>query len=143
MFTTRSAGATFSPRCSGIAVQKIPFSIFNIAVYLYLFSSVAALLDQAESWPRGPFALAVAIVAGLVFLAVLATRIFPAGQWAKAARAASSAARSSVSSAPGAVGVACRSPAAIWRGWRSSPSLRCAAAFRHLPQRGVGHRVEL
>ena len=41
MFTSVIAGATFTAMLSGIAVQKIPFSIFNIAVYLYLFLSVA------------------------------------------------------------------------------------------------------
>ena len=41
MFTTVIAGATFTAMLSGITVQKIPFSVFNIAVYLYLFLSVA------------------------------------------------------------------------------------------------------
>ena len=38
MFTTVIAGATFTAMLSGITVQKIPFSVFNIAVYLYLFA---------------------------------------------------------------------------------------------------------
>src|SRR5262249_8646982 len=41
MFTSLIAGATFAAVFSGFIVQKIPFSIFNIAVYLYLFLTVA------------------------------------------------------------------------------------------------------
>src|SRR3954452_6012533 len=35
MFTSVIAGATFAAIFSGYLVQKIPFTIFNIAVYLY------------------------------------------------------------------------------------------------------------
>ena len=41
MFTTLFASATFAAVFSGLVVQKIPFSVFNIALYLYLFLSVA------------------------------------------------------------------------------------------------------
>ena len=41
MFTTLFAGATFPMMVSGIVVQKIPFTVFNLALYLYLFLSVA------------------------------------------------------------------------------------------------------
>src|SRR3954449_4489181 len=55
MFTSVIAGATFTAMLSGIAVQKIPFSLFNIAVYLYLFLSVAGsfsikLSGLADHW---------------------------------------------------------------------------------------------
>ena len=82
MFTTVIAGATFAAMLSGIAVQKIPFSIFNIAVYLYLFLSVAGSFSIKLGGLADHWVLAVAIAAGLVFLSVLATRIFRK-QWHK------------------------------------------------------------
>ena len=82
MFTTVIAGATFTAMLSGIAVQKIPFSIFNIAVYLYLFLSVAGSFSIKLSGLADHWVLAVAIAAGVVFGAVLATRIFRK-QWRK------------------------------------------------------------
>jgi uncharacterized membrane protein YbhN (UPF0104 family) len=82
MFTSVIAGATFTAMLSGIAVQKIPFSIFNIAVYLYLFLSVAGSFSIKLSGLADHWVLAVAIAAGVVVLAVLATRVFRK-QWAK------------------------------------------------------------
>jgi len=82
MFTTVIAGATFTAMLSGIAVQKIPFSVFNIAVYLYLFLSVAGSFSIKLSWLADHWVIAVAIAGGLVVLAVLATRVFRR-QWAK------------------------------------------------------------
>lgn len=52
MFTSVIAGATFTAMLSGIAVQKIPFSGFNLAVYLYLFLSVAGSFSiKLGGWP--------------------------------------------------------------------------------------------
>jgi len=82
MFTSVIAGATFTAMLSGIAVQKIPFSIFNIAVYLYLFLSVAGSFSIKLSGLADHWVLAVLIAAGLVAAAVLATRLFRK-QWAK------------------------------------------------------------
>jgi uncharacterized membrane protein YbhN (UPF0104 family) len=82
MFTSVIAGATFTAMLSGIAVQKIPFSIFNIAVYLYLFLSVAGSFSIKLSGLADHWVLAAAIAAGVVSLAVLATRIFRR-QWRK------------------------------------------------------------
>ncbi len=82
MFTSVIAGATFTAMLSGIAVQKIPFSIFNIAVYLYLFLSVAGSFSIKLSGLADHWVLAVAIAAGVVFLAVLAARVFRK-QWRK------------------------------------------------------------
>src|SRR4051795_8538947 len=76
MFTTVIAGATFTAMLSGIAVQKIPFSIFNIAVYLYLFLSVAGSFSIKLSGLADHWVLAVAIGAGVVIAIVLATRLF-------------------------------------------------------------------
>ena len=82
MFTSVIAGATFTAMLSGIAVQKIPFSIFNIALYLYLFLSIAGSFSIKLSGLADHWVLAVAIAAGVVFLAVLATRVFRE-QWHK------------------------------------------------------------
>jgi uncharacterized membrane protein YbhN (UPF0104 family) len=82
MFTSVIAGATFAAMLSGIAVQKIPFSVFNIAVYLYLFLSVAGSFSIKLGGLADHWVLAVLIAAGVVFLCVLATRVFRR-QWAK------------------------------------------------------------
>jgi uncharacterized membrane protein YbhN (UPF0104 family) len=82
MFTVVIAGATFTAMLSGIAVQKIPFSIFNIAVYLYLFLSIAGSFSIKLSWLADHQLLVLLIAAGLVALAVLASRLFRK-QWAK------------------------------------------------------------
>jgi uncharacterized membrane protein YbhN (UPF0104 family) len=82
MFTVVIAGATFTAMLSGIAVQKIPFSIFNIAVYLYLFLSISGSFSIKLSWLGDHWVLVLLIAAGLVFLGVLATRLFRK-QWAK------------------------------------------------------------
>jgi uncharacterized membrane protein YbhN (UPF0104 family) len=82
MFTTVIAGATFTAMLSGIAVQKIPFSVFNIAVYLYLFLSVAGSFAIKLSWLEDHWVIAVVIAGGLVVAAVLATRVFRK-QWSK------------------------------------------------------------
>jgi uncharacterized membrane protein YbhN (UPF0104 family) len=82
MFTTVIAGATFTAMLSGIAVQKIPFSIFNIAVYLYLFISVAGSFSIKLSGVANHWLLVVIIAAGVILLGVLATRVFRE-QWVK------------------------------------------------------------
>src|SRR3954469_9270297 len=82
MFTSVIAGATFTAMLSGIAVQKIPFSIFNIAVYLYLFLSVAGSFSIKLSGLADHWVLALIIAGGIVFLAILAARVFRK-QWRK------------------------------------------------------------
>jgi uncharacterized membrane protein YbhN (UPF0104 family) len=67
---------------SGIAVQKIPFSVFNVALYLYLFLSVAGSFSIKLSGLADHWVLAVLVAAGVVFICVLATRVFRR-QWAK------------------------------------------------------------
>ena len=76
MFTSVIAGATFTAMLSGIAVQKIPFSIFNIAVYLYLFLSVAGSFSIRLSGLANHSVLALLIAGGVIALAALATRVF-------------------------------------------------------------------
>ncbi|HEU4944086.1 MAG TPA: hypothetical protein VFT10_02890, partial [Solirubrobacterales bacterium] len=41
MFTTLIAGATFPLVLSGLIVEKIPFTVFNVALYLYLFLTIS------------------------------------------------------------------------------------------------------
>jgi uncharacterized membrane protein YbhN (UPF0104 family) len=82
MFTSVIAGATFAAIFSGFLVQKIPFSIFNIAVYLYLFLTVAGSFSIKLSGLANHKVLAILLIGGFVFLLVLTTRVFRR-QWAK------------------------------------------------------------
>jgi uncharacterized membrane protein YbhN (UPF0104 family) len=82
MFTSVIAAATFAAIFSGYLVQKIPFTVFNIAVYLYLFLSVAGSFSIKLSGLANHKILVIAIVAGFSFLLILTTRVFRK-QWAK------------------------------------------------------------
>jgi uncharacterized membrane protein YbhN (UPF0104 family) len=82
MFTSVIAGATFAAIFSGYLVQKIPFTIFNIAVYLYLFLSVAGSFSIKLSGLANHKVLAIALAVGFGILLVLTTRVFRR-QWAK------------------------------------------------------------
>jgi uncharacterized membrane protein YbhN (UPF0104 family) len=76
MFTTLFAAATFPMMVSGIVVQKIPFSVFNIALYLYLFLSVPGSFSVKLGFLSDNTGLVVAVLAGGVFLVVVLSRIF-------------------------------------------------------------------
>jgi uncharacterized membrane protein YbhN (UPF0104 family) len=76
MFTALFVGATFPMMVSGIVVQKIPSSVFNIALYLYLFLSVAGSFSVKLGFLEEHTGLVVAILVGGVFLIVLLYRIF-------------------------------------------------------------------
>ena len=82
MFTTVIAGATFAAIFSGYLVQKIPFTIFNIAVYLYLFLSVAGSFSIKLSGLANHKVLVILIAAGFIALLFLTTRLFRR-QWEK------------------------------------------------------------
>src|SRR5690242_187329 len=82
MFTTVIAGATFASIFSGYLVQKIPFTVFNIAVYLYLFLSVAGSFSIKLSGLANHKVLVILIVAGFIALLLLTTRVFRR-QWSK------------------------------------------------------------
>jgi phosphatidyl-myo-inositol alpha-mannosyltransferase len=76
LFTAVIAGATLPAVFSGLLVQKIPFSIFNIALYLYLFLSVSSSLSiDLGVVSSHPVAVALIAVGAVVLLALLA-RIF-------------------------------------------------------------------
>jgi uncharacterized membrane protein YbhN (UPF0104 family) len=76
MFTTLLAGATFTAMLSGLAVQKIPFSIFNVAVYLYLFLSVSGSFSVKLGFFEDHGALVGLIVVGALVLLALLARVF-------------------------------------------------------------------
>ncbi len=76
MFTTLFVGATFPMMFSGIVVQKIPFTVFNLALYLYLFLSVAGSFSVKLGFLADHTGLVVLILAGAVVLLVLLARVF-------------------------------------------------------------------
>lgn len=76
MFTTVIAGATFAALLSGLVVQNIPFSIFNVSLYLYLFLSVSGSFSIKLSFLAEHPILVLGIIAGLVFGVVALARLF-------------------------------------------------------------------
>ncbi len=76
MFAALFAGATFPMMLSGIVVQKIPFSVLNVALYLYLFLSVAGSFSVKLGFLSEHTGLVVAILAGGAFLVVFLYRVF-------------------------------------------------------------------
>ncbi|MBS1679315.1 MAG: UPF0104 family protein [Actinobacteria bacterium] len=76
MFTTLFAGATFPMMVSGIIVQKIPFTIFSVALYLYLFLSVAGSFSVKFGFLADNTGLVIAILVGVVVLLFLLARVF-------------------------------------------------------------------
>ena len=76
MFTTLLVGATFTAMLSAIAVQKIPFSIFNIAVYLYLFISISGSFSVKLGFVEDHQGLIALIAIGGVVLIALLARVF-------------------------------------------------------------------
>jgi uncharacterized membrane protein YbhN (UPF0104 family) len=72
MFTVLFVGATFPMMLSGLVVQKIPFSVFSLALYLYLFLSVAGSFSVKLSFLSEHTGLIVGIlIGGLVLIALL------------------------------------------------------------------------
>jgi uncharacterized membrane protein YbhN (UPF0104 family) len=73
MFTTLIVGATFPLVVSGLIVEKIPFSVFNIALYLYLFLTVSGSFSIKLGFLADHTALVLLIaLAALVLLGLLA-----------------------------------------------------------------------
>jgi uncharacterized membrane protein YbhN (UPF0104 family) len=76
MFTTLFVGSTFPLIVSGLLVQKIPFSVFNVALYLYLFLSVRGSFSIKLGF-LGEHTAAIALIAiGAIVLIVLLVRVF-------------------------------------------------------------------
>ena len=76
MFTTLFASATFAAVFSGLVVQKIPFSVFNVALYLYLFLTVAGSFSIKLGFLSDHTGLIVLIAVGAVLLLAILVRIF-------------------------------------------------------------------
>lgn len=76
MFAALFAGATFTMMLSGLVVQKIPFTVFSLALYLYLFLSVAGSFSVKLGFFANHTGLVVGILAGGAVLLVLLGRIF-------------------------------------------------------------------
>ena len=76
MFTTLIAGATFPLVFSGLIVEKIPFSVFNVALYLYLFLTVSGSFSIKLGFLADHTGLVVLLFVGAVVLLVLLARIF-------------------------------------------------------------------
>ncbi len=76
MFTALFAGATLTLVISAIVVQKIPFSVFNIALYLYLFLSVSGSFGIKLGFVEDHTLLIVAILIGAIALVAMLGRAF-------------------------------------------------------------------
>ncbi len=82
MFVTLIAGATFPAVLSGFVIQKIPFTVFSVAVYVYLFATVSGSLSLELGFVSKHPALSALIVVGTIVLLVLVGRYF----WKRAAK---------------------------------------------------------
>jgi len=76
MFVSLIAGATFATIFSGFVVQKIPFTVLSVAVYVYLFATVPGSLSLELGFVSEHPALTVVLVLGAVLLIVLVCRFF-------------------------------------------------------------------
>jgi hypothetical protein len=82
MFVTLIAGATFAAVFSGFVVQKIPFTVLSVAVYVYVFATVPGSLPLELGFVSEHPLLSAVLVLGAVLLLVLVGRFF----WHHAAR---------------------------------------------------------
>ena len=76
MFSTLIAGASFALVFSGLIVEKIPFSVFNVALYLYLFLSVNGSFSIKLGFLADHTGAVLLLMLGAVVLLVLLARIF-------------------------------------------------------------------
>ncbi|HEY7150710.1 MAG TPA: lysylphosphatidylglycerol synthase domain-containing protein [Solirubrobacterales bacterium] len=76
MFASVIAGATFAAVFSGLVVQKIPFSVFNITLYIYLFLSVSGSFSIKLGFVSDHAALLFVLVGGGIALLTILARIF-------------------------------------------------------------------
>ena len=112
MFASVIAGATFAAVFSGLVVQKIPFSVFNIALYLYLFLSVS-----------GSFSIKLGFVSDHAALLAHPGRRRRRSCW-RCWRGSSGGASPSFAPSWPPAEPSCGSPGRPWSGWpcRSSPA---------------------
>jgi uncharacterized membrane protein YbhN (UPF0104 family) len=76
MFTTLIVGATFPLVISGLIVEKIPFSVFNVALYLFLFLTVSGSFSIKLGFVSDHTALVLLIAGGAIVLLALLARVF-------------------------------------------------------------------
>jgi uncharacterized membrane protein YbhN (UPF0104 family) len=76
MFVTLIAGATFAAVFSGFVVQKIPFTVLSVAVYVYLFATVPGSLSLELGFLSEHPVLGSMIALGGITLIVLVVRYF-------------------------------------------------------------------
>jgi uncharacterized membrane protein YbhN (UPF0104 family) len=76
MFVTLIAGATFAAVFSGFVVQKIPFTVLSVLMYVYLFATVTGSLSLELGFLSKHPALSAVIIVGAVVLLVLVGRYF-------------------------------------------------------------------
>jgi uncharacterized membrane protein YbhN (UPF0104 family) len=76
MFTTLIAGASFPLVFSGLIVEKIPFTVLNVALYLYLFLTISGSFSIKLGFLADHTGLIVLLLVGAVVLLVLLARIF-------------------------------------------------------------------
>jgi uncharacterized membrane protein YbhN (UPF0104 family) len=76
MFVTLIAGATFAAVFSGFVVQKIPFTVLSVAVYVYLFATVPGSLRLELGFVSKHPLLSALIVVAAVALVVWVVRYF-------------------------------------------------------------------
>jgi uncharacterized membrane protein YbhN (UPF0104 family) len=82
MFTTLIAGASFAAVLSGFVVQKVPFAVFNLAAYAYLFATVSGSLSIKLGFLADHPVTAAVIVLGGALLLVLVARLL----WGRATK---------------------------------------------------------
>lgn len=76
MFVALIAGATFAAIFSGFVVQKIPFTVLSVAVYVYLFATVSGSLSLELGFVSEHPVLTVVLALGAVLLLVWVCRFF-------------------------------------------------------------------
>lgn len=76
MFTALIAGATFTIVFSGLLVEKIPFTVLNVGLYLYLFLSVGGSFSIKLGFLADHTALVVLVAVGAIVLLALLARVF-------------------------------------------------------------------
>lgn len=76
MFVALIAGATLTSVISGLVVEKIPFTVFNVALYLYLFLTVSGSFSIKLGFLADDTLLIALIAAGVIVLLALLARVF-------------------------------------------------------------------
>jgi len=76
MFSTLIAGASFALVISGLIVEKIPFTVLNLALYLYLFLTISGSFSIKLGFLADHTGMVVMLLLGAAVLLALLARIF-------------------------------------------------------------------